>query len=212
MRAAAGADSRTQRLDHYLAAAEGAVRDHPYAGVLPGDVPPLATVYVRQLVRREVSGSGGAAGAQAPAGLRPAGELLAQTDTCVVVAGPTGGGSSLLRTYLADIVAGWRAGKAGPVLAVLVPASALLGAPLADALAKYCRTRVQPSPPYQETTTAGSGHEPLLGYQDPVGAPGRLGPAGAPSPAPRPFPGTSPVSHGTAERHSDSSSRKRWLS
>ncbi|KOV93358.1 hypothetical protein ADL04_27715 [Streptomyces sp. NRRL B-3648] len=119
------------------------------------------------------------------------------------------GESSLRRTYLADTGADWRAGKAGPVLAVLVPASALLGAPLAEALAKYCRTRVQPSPPYQETTTAGSGHEPLLEYQDPVGAPGRLGPAGAPSPAPRPFPGTSPVSQGTGERHSDSSSRKR---
>ncbi|MER5402776.1 helix-turn-helix domain-containing protein [Streptomyces sp. NPDC002599] len=132
------ADSRTQRLDHYLAAAEGAARDHPYAGVLPGEVPPLATVYVRQLVRREDSGSGGAAGAQAPAGLRPAGELLAQADTCVVVAGPGGGKSSLLRTYLADTVAGWRAGRVGPVLAVLVPASALLGAPLAEALAQYC--------------------------------------------------------------------------
>nr|WP_269153433.1 helix-turn-helix domain-containing protein [Streptomyces halstedii] len=126
------ANSRTQRLDHYLAATESAVRDYPFAGVLSGAVPPLTTVYVRQLARREALGAGSAACMQ------PADELLTQAGTCVVVAGPGGGKSSLLRTYLADTVADWRAGKAGPALAVLVPASALLGLPLADALAQYC--------------------------------------------------------------------------
>ncbi|MFF2819358.1 helix-turn-helix domain-containing protein, partial [Kitasatospora cineracea] len=132
------ADSRTKRLDRYLAAAEAAVREHPYAGVLPGEVPPLASVYVRQLARQEDTDAGATAGVHAAAGPRPADELLAQSGTCVVVAGPGGGKSSLLRTYLADTVTGWRKGKAGPVLAVLVPAAALLGAPLAEALAQYC--------------------------------------------------------------------------
>ncbi|MFD7645803.1 hypothetical protein ACFV4P_34755, partial [Kitasatospora sp. NPDC059795] len=134
------ADSRVQRLAHYLAAAEGAVRDHPYAGALPGIVPPLATVYVRQLARQEdpaVEDSASEARIGVVAGPRPAAELLSQAETCVVVAGPGGGKSSLLRTYLANVVKGWQAGNVGPVLAVLVPASALLGVPLAEALARH---------------------------------------------------------------------------
>ncbi|MER7769888.1 helix-turn-helix domain-containing protein [Kitasatospora sp. NPDC096140] len=133
------ADSRAQRLDHYLAAAEGAVRDHPYAGALPGIVPPLATVYVRQLARQEDPAGGDGASEThvgTVAGPRPADQLLSRAETCVV-AGPGGGKSSLLRTYLADVVRGWRAGSAGPVLAVLAPASALLGMPLAEALARH---------------------------------------------------------------------------
>ncbi|WP_173530766.1 helix-turn-helix domain-containing protein, partial [Nonomuraea antri] len=42
------AEVRGRRLDGYLAAARRAALDHPYPGVLPGHLPPLATVYVCQ--------------------------------------------------------------------------------------------------------------------------------------------------------------------
>ncbi|MFF1341898.1 NACHT domain-containing protein [Streptomyces sp. NPDC058290] len=138
------ADPRTQRLDHYLVAARSAVREHPYAGVLPGVVPPLASVYVSQLVRQDDLRNGTAlvAGAEDAGGLRPADQILTRAATCVVLAGPGGGKSSLLRTFLTDMVGRWQADGHAPVLPVLVPASALSGLPLAEALARHANAEL----------------------------------------------------------------------
>lgn len=130
------ADGRTRRLDSYLAAALSAARDHPYAGVLPGVTPPLQTVYVRQQVQPRASVPDPQTLAQTPdkRGM-PAESLLAADETCVVVAGPGGGKSSLLRTWLTEGVSSWLTGNGRGMVPVLVDAADLHGLALADALA-----------------------------------------------------------------------------
>ncbi|MET9595642.1 helix-turn-helix domain-containing protein [Streptomyces sp. NPDC006516] len=134
------ADVRTRRLDTFLAAAQRAAREHPYPGVIPGAVPPLATVYLHQQVTphpRLESGSHG--GVDAPPRPRseslPAGVVLSDAQTCVILAGPGGGKSSLLRAHLAAVVERWLQGRGDSVVPVLVPAAALSGPPLTQALA-----------------------------------------------------------------------------
>ncbi|MFD7786498.1 NACHT domain-containing protein [Streptomyces nojiriensis] len=121
------ADARTRRIDDYLTAARDAAREHPYAGVLPGIAPPLAAVYLNQRVHPWERPS--------EAGSLPADDLLAGGRTCVVLAGPGGGKSSLLRTWLHRGAELWLEGRGGAQVPVLVPAAALVGAPLADAVA-----------------------------------------------------------------------------
>ncbi|MDQ0310236.1 transcriptional regulator with XRE-family HTH domain [Kitasatospora herbaricolor] len=134
------ADVRKHRLGAYLAAARRAAREHPYPGVLPGASPPLATVYLRQQAtrqrRHESQFNGDTAGPlDIRAGSQAADEILAGGQTCVVVAGPGGGKTSLLRTRLADCVEQWLNGRGEDVVPVLVPAAALAGRPLTQALA-----------------------------------------------------------------------------
>ncbi|GAA2919910.1 MULTISPECIES: helix-turn-helix domain-containing protein [Streptomyces] len=132
----------TGRLDGYLAAALAYARHQPYAGVLPGHVPPLAAVYVRQQVQHSadpLSGdtppSHGSAAMQNPPAVRPAEDILDGTHpTCLILAGPGGGKSSLLRTRLAHATERWQAGKDRRLLPVMVSAAALDGRPLAQAL------------------------------------------------------------------------------
>ncbi|MCX5009981.1 helix-turn-helix domain-containing protein [Streptomyces sp. NBC_00555] len=121
------ADVRTRRIDGYLAAARDAAREHPYAGVLPGTTPPLAAVYLRQRVRRAAEAAGAAT--------VPADEVPAGGRVCVILAGPGGGKSSLLRTWLARGTGRWLKGRGEESVPVLVPAADLVDAPLADALA-----------------------------------------------------------------------------
>ncbi|MFJ6742857.1 NACHT domain-containing protein [Streptomyces sp. NPDC091279] len=109
-------------LTEFLTAAHRAAVEHPYAGVLPGTAPPLAAVYLRQRVRRR---DHDAAAHGAVSGATPADAVLADPPTCVVVAGPGGGKSSLLRTRMAEGAARFLDGEGGPVLPVLVPAAAL---------------------------------------------------------------------------------------
>ncbi|MEV7520037.1 helix-turn-helix domain-containing protein [Streptomyces sp. NPDC091371] len=133
------ADVRNRRIDGYLAAALAAARDHPYAGVLPGTAPPLAAVYVRQRVRRSQAREATWVGEAVapPADELPADEVLAGGRTCVVMAGPGGGKSSLLRTWLAQETGHLLAGRGTGRVPVLVPAAALVHAPPANALADY---------------------------------------------------------------------------
>ncbi|MFD8812119.1 trypsin-like peptidase domain-containing protein [Streptomyces sp. NPDC059627] len=131
-------------LERYLRAARLAATEHPYPGVMPGTMPPLSHIHVRQQVVSQqppAEGGTGDAGLM-PAGLlsasppRPADEVLTGDGVCLVVGGPGGGKSSLLRTRLTHGAAEWLDGTAGTGPApVLVPAAALVGAPLSKALA-----------------------------------------------------------------------------
>ncbi|MEU2620511.1 trypsin-like peptidase domain-containing protein [Streptomyces sp. NPDC007157] len=131
-------------LERYLIAARLAATEHPYPGVVPGTMPPLSHVYVRQQVVSRNSPAEERTGNAAlrasvllpAAPPRPADEVLTGDGVCLVVGGPGGGKSSLLRTRLTHGAAQWLDGTADPGPApVLVPAAALVGTPLSRALA-----------------------------------------------------------------------------
>ncbi|MFI7129191.1 helix-turn-helix domain-containing protein [Nonomuraea sp. NPDC050153] len=142
------ADARVRRLDDYLHAALRAAREHPYQAVLTtsadvdgenDDLPPLATVYVRQRVQGLSAQQSPREGDEAPptvaVGPVPAEEALAGEHTCVITAGPGGGKSSLLHMRLAHGVEQWIDGRGGENVPVLVPAAALPDRSLPEALA-----------------------------------------------------------------------------
>ncbi|MEV6763530.1 trypsin-like peptidase domain-containing protein [Streptomyces sp. NPDC051105] len=131
-------------LERYLRAARLAATEHPYPGVVPGTMPPLSHIYVRQQVvsrnspAEESAGNAGlmASGLLPASPPQPADEVLTGDGACLVVGGPGGGKSSLLRTRLTHGATRWLDGTADPGPApVLVPAAALVGAPLSRALA-----------------------------------------------------------------------------
>ncbi|MGI5292930.1 helix-turn-helix domain-containing protein [Nonomuraea polychroma] len=145
------ADVRVRRLDDYLHAARRAAREQPYPAVpadasgdqeLP-DLPPLATVYVRQhahqLPKSDAERAAGeeeeAAQKETPVDSLPAEEALTGEHTCVLLGGPGGGKTSLLRMRLAHGVERWIDGRGEDNLPVLVPAAGLLDRPLPEALA-----------------------------------------------------------------------------
>ena len=118
------------RLRAYLDAAILAAREHPYPGLVPGTrPPPLTTVHVRQQARpatppRTENGAGASppaehAGTPGPASAQ---EILDHGEDAVVIAGPGGGKSTLLRTGLITLAGRWRAGQGGRWVPVLVPA------------------------------------------------------------------------------------------
>jgi transcriptional regulator with XRE-family HTH domain len=134
-------DARRRRLDHYLSAAARAAAEHPYPGILPGTQPALASVYLGQRVTRVLKPSTNTEEANAhteeaegPATV-PAEQVLA-TNPCIVLAGPGGGKSSLLRSRLAHGVARWQTGRGEATLPVLISAASLLDRPLPQALAE----------------------------------------------------------------------------
>ncbi|MFD3622621.1 NACHT domain-containing protein [Streptomyces sp. NPDC058676] len=130
------ASPAARQLAAYLDAARDAATKHPYAGVLPGTTPPLADVYLRQQVRPLHGQAADDHNAPADAVVAmPADDVLADPPTCVILSGPGGGKSSLLRTRLADAVERWQDGRGENLLPVLVPAAALAGASLTEALA-----------------------------------------------------------------------------
>ncbi|CAL9591726.1 hypothetical protein SUDANB105_05237 [Streptomyces sp. enrichment culture] len=129
-------------LNAYLTASQAASREHPYAGMLPGITPPLATVYLRkqQALLLDPEQPEGIGAVQELLEARqlplPADEVLAEEQTCVLIAGPGGGKTSLLRTRLAHGVTRWLEGRCENALPVMVTAAALDGRPLAQALAE----------------------------------------------------------------------------
>ncbi|MHA5051109.1 NACHT domain-containing protein [Streptomyces sp. SD15] len=133
---------RARWLQAYLSAARRAGHDRRYPGVLPETTPPLSAVHVRQQATpiSAVPQQGSEEGAAASENLRgalPADEVLAAGESCVILAGPGGGKSSLLLARLADGVSRWLAGQDDNAVPVLVPAEALASAPVADALAAF---------------------------------------------------------------------------
>ncbi|MFI1169606.1 trypsin-like peptidase domain-containing protein [Streptomyces sp. NPDC020801] len=118
-------------LERYLRAAAEHADDQPYAGVVGGRKPRLHEVHLRQRVRclREEATDapgGGRPSLTSPAVLLSADDVLAAGPACLVLAGPGGGKSSLLRTWLTDAVARRTAGDDGAPVPVLVPAKALM--------------------------------------------------------------------------------------
>ncbi|WP_225836668.1 hypothetical protein [Streptomyces sp. NK08204] len=141
----APAASGPRRLIQYLQAARDAATQHPYPGVM-GDagLPPLAQVYVRQQTRiptPKANSPTGVAGAAVAAGTAgspiPADEVFSTRNSiCVLLAGPGGGKSSLLRVHLADSAGRWLGEIPGGTVPVVVSADALTGTdPLPKALA-----------------------------------------------------------------------------
>ncbi|MFD0634303.1 NACHT domain-containing protein [Catenulispora yoronensis] len=129
------ASPAAQWLSAYLAVAHRAATEHPYAGVLPGTTPPLAAVYLHQQIHR-LDGADEPAvldGPVAAVGGR-ADEVLADPPTCLIMAGPGGGKSSLLRTRLAEGVKRWQDGQAEELLPVLTHASEFAERTLVGAL------------------------------------------------------------------------------
>ncbi|MFJ3824982.1 NACHT domain-containing protein, partial [Streptomyces nodosus] len=141
----------------YLEAAWKAAEQHPYPGI-PGQIgpPSLAEVYVRQRSRpaawdghaapRDGSATGGSGtGLAEPAG--PAEAVFRKADrVCVLIAGPGGGKSTLLRTRLRDAAGEWlgstqTSGKSSWAVPVWVSARALAGeeTQVPDALAAATR-------------------------------------------------------------------------
>ncbi|MEU1625566.1 trypsin-like peptidase domain-containing protein [Streptomyces sp. NPDC020096] len=127
-------------LDRYLTAASQMAGDQPYAGVLNDMPPPLAAVYLRQQVRCLEEGPGNRHADRPPpvskAASLPADDVLTDSRTCVVLGGPGGGKSSLLRTWLAAGVERWLHGEHKTPVPVLVPATALTRGELTSALTK----------------------------------------------------------------------------
>ncbi|WP_190115126.1 trypsin-like peptidase domain-containing protein [Streptomyces flavofungini] len=156
------------QLDHYLAAAERYAGTHPYDDVSFGRTPPLADVYLRRCVRRRLiehpqgsQGGQGGQGGEANEGAGTVGsrdrltarlfeevsaeEVFTSEEPCVVVAGAGGGKTSLLRRCLALGIEARRRGEADEVsVPVLVPAAALAGQPLAEALAAAATAELAP--------------------------------------------------------------------
>ena len=110
----------------YLEAACKAAEQHPYQGLPGRAVPPsLAEVYVRQLNSRtardvpDAYGPGDQSVTDTPP--EPAEAIFQKADrVCVLVAGPGGGKSTLLRTRLRDAAAGWLGGTGKTPVAVPV--------------------------------------------------------------------------------------------
>ncbi|WP_405760937.1 NACHT domain-containing protein [Streptomyces sp. NBC_00045] len=138
-------EARRRQLDGYVAAAHKAARLHPYPGFSPAVAPPLDKIYRPQRIvplHPDALGRHAATESEGAGGGRPAvEEILAEERTCIVVAGPGGGKSSLFRTCLTEGLSRWSEGRTTEV-PVLVPAPALTGRPFSEALAAAVTTRL----------------------------------------------------------------------
>ncbi|GGM06328.1 histidine kinase [Streptomyces fumigatiscleroticus] len=133
----------------YLEAARKAAEQHPYPGVADRSGPPsLAEVYVRQRSSPAArNGNDAARGDGAAAAAEPAEVIFRAADrVCVLIAGPGGGKSTLLRTWLRDAADQWlgaveHVGTAAVGVPVRVSARALSGeeTQVPDALAAATR-------------------------------------------------------------------------
>ncbi|WP_237328325.1 NACHT domain-containing protein [Streptomyces sp. CBMAI 2042] len=147
----APASAVERRLTAYTQAALLAAARQPYTGAGEGVMPPLAAVYLRQHARRHETGPSGHRSVPPQDGpsvlpLEGADEILADPLTCVILAGPGGGKSSLLRARLADGVRHWPHTRTGNLLPVLVRAELLADRPLPQALAAAARSNLVGGP------------------------------------------------------------------
>ncbi|MGW7662614.1 NACHT domain-containing protein [Streptomyces sp. NPDC054756] len=140
------ASREPDQLGRYLWAARRSVREHPYAGVLPGTTPPLAAVYLRQRVQSQkldAQQSWPTEGLPNSGSEVPGEEILSRADNCVVVAGPGGGKSSLLRICMAALLDRRLDGETQEAVPVLVSAAELaVDCPLPEALAETVTTEL----------------------------------------------------------------------
>jgi hypothetical protein len=127
--------SRVPGVGEYLAAVQRASAEHPYFGGAL-ETPALDVVYVQQLADRQHGEEDSQDTAFADSGRLPVPDVLSAEGTCVVLAGPGGGKSSLLRACAAASAGGWSEGSADAAIPVLVHAVELVGAALFDAAAK----------------------------------------------------------------------------
>ncbi|MER5587345.1 NACHT domain-containing protein [Streptomyces asoensis] len=141
----------------YLEAARESAGKHPYPEIGPQDPPALACVYVRQRSSRAAragldtsrgedhAATTSSVGPAAPA--EPAEVVFRRTDrVCVLIAGPGGGKSTLLRTRLREAAGQWLGGtqnaaRTGEAVPVWVSARTLTGeeTQVPDALAAATR-------------------------------------------------------------------------
>lgn len=134
--ASADSDPPGHRLKLYLEAAAKAAYEHPYPE-LGGKDTPLADIYLPQQARLHTpTRVEGGHPCPAVAEMLSAKEILGRGETCVMLGDPGGGKSSLLRTHLMASAERWRAGQKITAIPVLVPAAALVGLPLPEALAR----------------------------------------------------------------------------
>ena len=136
----------TTQLDAYLEAAGKAARQHPYPSALGvPNLPALADVYVRQRARTTAADTqdcpdpgDAAAGRNQTSPAIPAAEVFrADHGMCLLLGGPGGGKSTLLRAALIDAADGWAGGQTTKAMPVRVTAVALTGDdPLPTALAR----------------------------------------------------------------------------
>ena len=147
------ADVRFRRLDGYLAAARGAALEQPYLTALGSAAPPLAEIYLQQEISPSSEEPAGAEAddgtddvgrGTAPVASQSAGEVLAGERTCVVIAGPGGGKSSLLRTRLAAGIDEWSRGHGEGVVPILIEAAALNDRPFVPALTAAVNASLAP--------------------------------------------------------------------
>ncbi|MFJ1602304.1 dsDNA nuclease domain-containing protein [Streptomyces sp. NPDC088253] len=134
-------------LTDYVLASRRAAQTHPYPEAEWAGMPPLSSVYVPQRLRRVTSESGYPSGGladQSAGDAADASALLGRAPVCLVLAGPGGGKSSLLRAVQADSAERWLAREDEGPLGVTVPATALIGSPLPEALASAATSQLAP--------------------------------------------------------------------
>ncbi|WP_055612198.1 dsDNA nuclease domain-containing protein [Streptomyces phaeochromogenes] len=135
-------------LADYVRASRLAAQTHPYPEAGQAGVPSLSSVYVPQRLHRVSSENGrrrDSPADQSPGDVADASALLGHAPMCLVLAGPGGGKSSLLRAVQADSAERWPAREDQRMLGVTVPATALLGSPLPNALAAAATTQLAAS-------------------------------------------------------------------
>lgn len=121
------------RLYAYLDAGTLAADEHPQPG-LSSAAAGLTAIYTPQQIQRH--GLHNVLNIRLDQGMSPAGSLLDLDGDAVVVAGPGGGKSSLLRKLMVDGIARWRLGHPNAEVPVLIQATDLAaGMPLSAAFA-----------------------------------------------------------------------------
>ncbi|MEW2615061.1 dsDNA nuclease domain-containing protein [Streptomyces sp. NPDC047880] len=125
-------------LADYVRASRHAAQTHPYPEAEWSGMPSLSSVYVPQRLQQvtsEIRAPSGGPTDQLVGDAANASAFLGCAPVCLVLAGPGGGKSSLLRAVQADLAEHWLTHEERDLLGVMVPATALLGTPLPEALA-----------------------------------------------------------------------------
>jgi hypothetical protein len=140
---------RLTRLDlaDYVRASRLAAQTHPYPGAESAGMLSLSSVYMPRRLHRitaESRQADPAAADESPGDAADASVLLGRAPVSLVLAGPGGGKSSLLRAVHGESIERWPAREGQGLLGVMVSAAALLGSPLPQALASAATERLAP--------------------------------------------------------------------